>query len=95
MKTAAFTFIREMLRHRSVTVPGPQGSTVMTLKEDMLTIKTEPKALMPDVRNSQGTGFEGREFFEASSIRRSTAGTILSILCEGPRTLLRGQRPAG
>ena len=49
---------------------GPQGSTVMTLKEDMLTIKTEPKALMPDVRNSQGTGFEGHEFFEASSIRK-------------------------
>ena len=49
---------------------GPQGSTVMTLEEDMLTLKTEPKALMPDIRNSEGTGYEGHEFFEASSIRK-------------------------
>lgn len=48
----------------------PQGSTVMTLEDDMLTLKTEPKALMPDVRNSAGTGYEGHEFFEASSIRK-------------------------
>lgn len=49
---------------------GPQGSTVMTLEEDMLTLKTEPKLLLPDVRNSKGTGYEGHEFFEASSIRK-------------------------
>lgn len=49
---------------------GPQGSTVMTLEDDMLTLKTEPKLLMPDVRNSEGTGYEGHEFFEASSIRK-------------------------
>ena len=47
-----------------------QGSTVMTLENDMLTLKSEPKALMPDVRNSAGTGYEGHEFFEASSIRK-------------------------
>lgn len=47
-----------------------QGSVVMTLKEDMLTLKSEPRSLMPDVRNSAGTGFEGHEFFEASSIRK-------------------------
>ena len=47
-----------------------QGSTVMTLENDMLTLKSEPKALMPDVRNSAGTGNEGHEFFEASSIRK-------------------------
>ena len=47
-----------------------QGSTVMTLCDDMLTLKTEPRRLMPDVGNSEGTGYEGHEFFEASSIRR-------------------------
>lgn len=47
-----------------------QASQVMKLEEDMLTLKEEPKRLMPDVRNSKGTGFEGHEFFEASSIRK-------------------------
>ncbi len=47
-----------------------QASQVMELEEDMLTLKGEPKRLMPDVRNSQGTGYEGHEFFEASSIRK-------------------------
>lgn len=49
---------------------GGQGSTVMTLSDDMLTLKTEPKLLMPDVTNSEGTGYENHEFFEASSIRK-------------------------
>ena len=51
---------------------GRQGSAVMTLRDDMLTLKIEPKALLPDVRNSAGTGYEGHEFFEASSIRKIT-----------------------
>ena len=47
-----------------------QGSQVMTLREDMLTIRTEPKRLLPGIHESQGSGFEGHEFFEASSIRK-------------------------
>ncbi len=49
---------------------GDKASLVMTLKPDMLTIDQEPKPLIPTVLNSQGTGFEGHEFFEASSIRK-------------------------
>ena len=47
-----------------------KGSQVMTLQNDMITLKTEPKLLIPDIHSSQGTGFEGHEFFEASSIRK-------------------------
>ncbi len=46
------------------------ASQVMRLEGDMITLKEEPKRLLPDIRCSKGTGFEGHEFFEASSIRR-------------------------
>lgn len=42
----------------------------MELETDMLTLRTEPKPLLPNVNNSKGTGFEGHEFFEASSMRK-------------------------
>jgi len=45
-------------------------SQVMRLAPDMLTLLEEPRRLMPDLRNSAGTGYEGHEFFEASSIRK-------------------------
>ncbi len=48
----------------------PKASMVMTLQEDMCTLKTEPKKLLPTLGESAGTGFEGHEFFEASSIRK-------------------------
>ncbi|MDO4337394.1 MAG: family 43 glycosylhydrolase [Eubacteriales bacterium] len=47
-----------------------QGSQVMRLKEDMVTIKEKPRKLMPSILESEGSGFEGHEFFEASSIRK-------------------------
>ena len=48
----------------------PKASVVMTLCDDMLTLKTEPKKLLPMLGESEGSGFEGHEFFEASSIRK-------------------------
>ena len=48
----------------------PKASAVMTLQDDMLTLKTEPKKLLPTLGEASGTGFEGHEFFEASSIRK-------------------------
>ncbi len=42
----------------------------VTLDDDMLTMQFEPDPLIPDVKRSKGTGFEGHEFFEASSIRK-------------------------
>lgn len=44
------------------------GGRVLTLEKDMLTVREE-KPLLPGVGNSKGTGFEGHEFYEASSIR--------------------------
>lgn len=41
----------------------------MELEDDMLTLKSV-KSLLPCKRTSAGTGFEGHEFFEASSIRK-------------------------
>lgn len=48
----------------------PKASVVMKLSDDMLTIKSEPKKLLPTLGEAKGTGFEGHEFFEASSIRK-------------------------
>lgn len=46
------------------------GSMVCTLERDMITVKAGPSFLIPDVFHSGGTGFEGHEFYEASSIRK-------------------------
>lgn len=60
--------------HAAMTKDTPHqsywASHVMTLCEDMLTIKKEPKELLPHIHNAAGTGYEGHEFFEASSIRK-------------------------
>ncbi len=50
--------------------PGRKASQVMTLEPDMLTLRTEPKKLLPDCFEAVGTDFEGHSFFEASSIRK-------------------------
>jgi hypothetical protein len=47
-----------------------KASVCVELYPDMLTIKSEPRPLVPTLHNSKGTGFEGHEFFEASSIRK-------------------------
>ncbi len=47
-----------------------KSSQVMKLKEDMLTIEEGPVPLIPSILNSAGTGYEGYEFFEASSVRK-------------------------
>lgn len=50
--------------------PSPsENCTCLRLKEDMKTVvKATP--VLPVKKNSEGTGFEGHEFFEASSIRK-------------------------
>lgn len=50
-------------------VKGANGSQVVELCDDMLTVKSV-KPLIPGTDNSAGTGFEGHEFYEASSIRK-------------------------
>jgi hypothetical protein len=46
------------------------GGYVIELAVDMKTVVEEPKLLFHRAGNSNGTGFEGHEFFEASSIRK-------------------------
>ncbi|WP_035284357.1 MULTISPECIES: family 43 glycosylhydrolase [unclassified Clostridium] len=47
-----------------------KGATVTIIGPDMLTILEEPVLVVPSQPYSNGSGFEGHEFFEASSIRK-------------------------
>ena len=47
-----------------------KASQVMRLEADMVTLKEDPRLLLPTTETSEGTGFEGFEFYEASSIRK-------------------------
>jgi len=60
---------QKQLRAMSETVFG-ENSMVVELEPDMLTCKGEPKVLIPGGHHTEGTGFEGHGFFEASSIRK-------------------------
>lgn len=46
------------------------GPMVTVLNRDMLTIREEPRFLMPSTPYAAGSGYEEHEFFEASSIRK-------------------------
>lgn len=46
------------------------GAMVTVLEADMLTIKEAPVIIMPSKPYSKGSGYEGHEFFEASSMRK-------------------------
>lgn len=46
------------------------GGFVMELERDMLTVKSEPRLLIPGPLKAQGTGFAEHPFFEASSMRK-------------------------
>ncbi len=47
-----------------------KGGMVAELKQDMITIKSLPKSVLPCFKDSSGTDFENHAFFEASSIRK-------------------------
>lgn len=61
--------IEKFRNEMNISLKG-EGNNVVHLEKDMMTIKTGPKNLLPGWKNSEGTGFEGHEFFEASSIRK-------------------------
>ena len=46
------------------------GAYVMELEPDMITIKTGPRRMLPKAGIAEGAGFEGHEFYEASSMRK-------------------------
>lgn len=47
-----------------------KGAMAFELMPDMITIKSGPKYICATKKNSKGSGFEGHEFFEASSMRK-------------------------
>lgn len=47
------------------------GAMVTTLDSDMLTIVENPAFIVPSACYSEGSGFEGHEYFEAASIRKA------------------------
>lgn len=47
-----------------------KASACVELCADMITVKSGPYPLIPTTQNSQGTGFEKHEFFEACSLRK-------------------------
>lgn len=71
------------------------GNYVIELEEDMLTVREKPKNVLPGWENSKGTGFEGHEFFEASSIRKfnSTYYLIYSSLLSHELVYATSQYP--
>ena len=46
------------------------GAMLTVLGPDMLTIKEDPKIIVPGSEYSAGTGYEGHAYFEAASIRK-------------------------
>lgn len=59
--------ILRLMGHKNVDGTGGQA---VRLEKDMLTVKGEPVMLIPGYKNSKGTGFEGHEMYEASSMRK-------------------------
>ena len=63
--------LRKMLRMtKGIRNCDGTGGQVVRLERDMKTVKGEPKMLIPGYKNSKGTGFEGHEMYEASSVRK-------------------------
>ena len=57
-----------------------QYSQVMTLEPDMMTLKEEPRKLLPSIMDSKGTGYEGHEFLKQAPFVKLMDYTILFIL---------------
>ena len=63
--------LRRMLRFRGIkNVDGTGGQVMRIDPDDMRTVTGGPKLCIPGYKNSAGTGFEGHEMYEASSMRK-------------------------
>lgn len=58
-----------MLKMQGKKNVSAHGCQALKLKDDMKTMDGNPKDLIPGYENSNGTGFEGHEFYEAASMR--------------------------
>ena len=74
-----------------------EGAYCIELEKDMLTVKAEPKVIIPKVGFAEGTGYEGHEFFEASSMRKigDTYYFIYSSFKSHELCYARSNRPDG
>jgi xylosidase/arabinosidase len=70
MKTVKFICIQNGPKTEKDIGKTPKNSCVMELSDDMLTVIEEPRILLPILGKAKDTGFEGHEFFEASSVRK-------------------------
>lgn len=61
-------WLAEFSAKRGYSING-EGAQVVRLDDDMLTVLTEPKTVVPGLDGEKDTDFEGHSFFEASSIR--------------------------
>ena len=68
--SAISSALKFMLRLRGARNVGAKGNQSMRLAEDMMTIEEGPFNMLPGKDNGAGTGFEGHEFYEASSMRK-------------------------
>jgi len=64
------SMLDDMINKGEKPLPPCDGSTVTELEQDMKTVKVPPKPLTPGWINSEGSGYEGFEFFEAPSLRK-------------------------
>lgn len=62
--------LKRMLNRKGIKNVDGTGGQVAELESDMLTVKSTPRMLIPGYKNSAGTGFEGHEMYEASSMRK-------------------------
>ncbi|MCF0113879.1 MAG: family 43 glycosylhydrolase [Erysipelotrichaceae bacterium] len=53
-----------------LTPQNTKGGYVVELEEDLLTMKTIPRLVVPGVNQGKGTSFEEHEFLEAASLRK-------------------------
>ena len=57
-------------QERFLKIVWGENGMVVELEKDMLTVKQEPKVVIPGGHHTAGTGFEGHGYFEAPSIRK-------------------------
>lgn len=62
--------LQKMLHMRGIRNVDGLGGQAMRLQSDMLTLAGDPVPCIPGFENSAGTGFEGHEMYEASSMRK-------------------------
>lgn len=63
-----FKTIYSKSKEEIVEFPSVWGTNMITLCDDMLTVKTDAVRIIPE--KTKGTSFEGHGFFEGSSIRK-------------------------